>query len=187
MVEPAALYERLTGQAWTQIAEPVRCLHRTDPIIRAGGQLRVEHGSNPLARVLVWMLRLPRSRSAADVRLKVTARGGAENWQRTFDGRRLHTCQYESRHSELAERFGLLEFRYGLRSSAGSLLYVQREAAFVLGQLRVRLPAMWAPRIEAREDPAGPKEVNVNVRIVLPGLGPLITYDGVVVIEDAQA
>jgi hypothetical protein len=38
--------------------------------------------------------------------------------------------------------------------------------------------------VEAQEDPAGPTRIKVAVRVVLPGAGQLIAYDGFVDIED---
>ena len=182
----APLYVRVMGDSWAQIAEPVRCMHATHSIMRAHGHLRVEHGRRQLARFLARMLRLPRPSAAAETWLVVTARADADHWQRTFSGRRLETRQYESNQSELAERFGVLEFRFRLDASGGSLLYVQREAAFVFGSIRLRIPASWAPRVEAREDPAGPTRVRVHVRVALPGVGPLIAYDGIIDVEDTR-
>jgi len=63
---------------------------------------------------------------------------------------------------------------------------VQREAAVLFGPVRLRIPAAWAPQVEAREDPAGPTRINVAVRVVLPGIGQLIAYDGLVDIEDLR-
>jgi hypothetical protein len=187
MTVPALLYMRIIGDSWTQIAEPVRRLHDTDSIVRAHGRLRIEHGRSHVARFLARLLRLPRPGTAAETRLIVTARASGEHWQRTFDGRRLETQQYQSSESELAERFGVLEFRFHLDASDGSLLYLQREAAFLVGPVRLRIPVAWAPQVEAREDPAGATGVRIDVRVALPGVGRLITYDGIIEVEDRQA
>jgi hypothetical protein len=53
--------------------------------------------------------------------LVVATRGDGEHWLRTFDGRRLEMRQYESRESELAERFGVLEFRFRLEGGLWSV------------------------------------------------------------------
>jgi hypothetical protein len=134
-----------------------------------------------------WLLRLPRASDAADTRLVVTSCANGERWRRTFDGRRLDTRQYLVGDSVLAERIGILEFRFRLEVSAGNLLYRQIEAAFLCGPVRVRLPAACAPRIEARETPAGAREVRIHVGVTLPFLGSLITYDGTMNFEDAGA
>jgi hypothetical protein len=169
------------------MGKPVRCLHATRAILRAHGYLRIEHGRRSLARFLARMLRMPAPSAAAETRLIVTARAGGEHWERTFNGQRLETWQYESRESELAERFGILELRFRLDVSEGRLLYVQRRAAVVFGSVRVPIPGPLAPRVEAREDPAGPTCVSIEVRVVLPGVGLLITYHGMIDVEETPA
>jgi hypothetical protein len=186
MMGNSPLYMRVIGDAWTQIAEPIRHVHASHSIIRASGRLRVEDGSHFLARILARMLRLPRPTAAAETQLMVRVGSECEHWQRTFNGRALKTRQYESNTSELAEQFGVVEFRFRLDPSGGNLLYVQQEAAVLLGPVRLRIPAAWAPRVEAREDPAGPTCIKVAVRVVLPGIGQLIAYDGFVDIEDLR-
>jgi hypothetical protein len=186
MALTAPLYMRILGDSWGQLGAPVRALHATSSILRARGRLRIEHG-HYAARFVARILRLPPPAAAAETRLTVTAHGDGEQWQRTFDGRCLDTRQYASGRCELAERFGVLEFRFRLDVSDGRLVYVQREAAFLFGPARLRIPAAWAPRVEAREDPAGPTCVNVEVHVSLPAVGPLIAYDGLIDVEDAGA
>jgi hypothetical protein len=158
---------------------------RGTPTRHLRGHLRIEHGRHLAARLVAWLLRLPRASASADTRLIVTPRAGGEDWVRIFDRRRLTTWQERSGASELAERFGILEFRFRLEASAvGGLVYVQRDAALRLGPLRVRIPASWAPRVEARESPAGPGRVEILVRVALPVVGPLITYEGLMMTED---
>ena len=182
----APLYVRVVGDQWAQVADPIRCVHTRRSILRASGRLRVEHGPHFVARIVARLLRLPRPTAAADTQLVVTSRPDGEHWRRTFDGRRFDTWQYESNAFELAERYGVLEFRFRLDASAGSLLYVQRGASLSFGPVRVRIPARWAPRVEAREDPAGQARLKVSVRVVVPGVGQLIAYEGIVDIEKTR-
>lgn len=183
----APLYVQVMRDAWTALAEPVRSMHAPCSIVRAYGQLRIDRGRHPVARLVATMLRLPRSSAAAETRLTVTARADGEQWERTFDGRRVRTRQYDPHQPELAERFGVVEFRFALEPCNGSLLYVQRAASFVLGRIRVRIPDALAPRVEAREDPAGPNRVRVDVRVSLPFAGLLIAYHGTIQREDVPA
>ena len=130
---------------------------------------------------------MPRPGAAGETRLIVRARDGGEHWQRTIDGCAFDTWQYQSPPSDLAERFGLLELRFRLEEHAGSLVFVQRKAAFVAGALHFALPAGCAPRVEAREHAAGPTTIGVRVRISLPVIGLLIAYDGSIDIEDSAS
>ena len=173
--------------SWTQLAGPVRRLHTTQEVVRAHGHLHVQHGSGYLAWLVVHMLHLPTSDESADTRLTVAADGDGENWRRTFNGRPLETWQYQCARGELAERFGALELRFRLDVRAGSLHYVQRQAAFRAGSVRLVIPPSCAPRVEAREDPAGTNRVKVAVRVTLPPIGQLMVYDGSIEIENLHS
>jgi hypothetical protein len=133
------------------------------------------------------LLRLPRASEAAETRLVITSEADGEQWRRTFDERRLDTRQYQVGDCELAERIGVLELRFRLEASDGSLIFRQLEAALLCGPVRLRLPAAWAPSVEAREDPMGPHQIGVHVRVALPAVGPVLTYDGTIDIEDTCA
>ena len=180
---PRALYPRLLGASWFQLAEPVRFAHATAPTVRAGGRLRIARGRGHVARLLAALLRLPRASDAAEVRLVVTSRGEVD-WRRRFDDRCLNTRQYATGHRELGEQIGIAEFRFRLDASDGSLVFRQVEAAVVLGALRLRMPAAWAPKVEAREDPAGARRLHIHVGVVLPVLGRVLTYEGVIELEE---
>ena len=133
MMVSAPLYMRILGDSWTGIAEPIRRLHATHSIIRAHGRLRIEHGRHFLARVLARMLRLPRPSAAAETQLIVTARARRRTLAADVQRAASRNAAVPNRATaELAERFGVLEFRFRLDASGGSLPYVQRDAAFVV-------------------------------------------------------
>lgn len=181
------LYARLLGSSWHQLAEPVRSIHCAHATVVAAGPLRIVHGRSRIVGLLTRLLRLPRAHPAAPTRLVIAPREDEEQWRRTFDGRRLETRQYEAGEGELAERIGVLEFRFRLEVSEGGLRYRQTDAAFPIGSVRLRLPPAWMPRVDAREDPAGAHRVRVHVSVEVPALGPVLTYDGTVEIEGAPA
>lgn len=182
-----ALYARLLGTSWLQVAEQVRAAHAAEPIVRARGRFHISHGHSHVARVLARVLRLPRATDAAETRLVVTSVADGEHWLRAFDDRRLDTRQYMAGDGELAERIGILEFRFRLEASDGGILFRQLEAAVLCGSLRLRFPTTWTPRVIAREDPAGANQVHVHVQVDLPAVGPVLTYDGLIEIERALA
>jgi hypothetical protein len=124
---------------------------------------------------------------ATELRLEIVSDGDRERWQREFGGQRLDTTQEPARDRRaLRERFGPFEFTFALHVLAGSLVHVQRSTALVVGPLRLPLPAWSAPRISAREDPAG-DHVQVAVRVEAPGVGMLVSYDGVVTVETSTS
>jgi len=187
MSRSASLYMRVIGDSWASLARQIQCLHASTSTTRAQGRLRITHGGHPVARLLAQALRLPPATDSADTRLTVSARSGCEHWDRSFDDRRIRTVQCGSDAGELTERlFGVVEFRFLLEVRDASLLYVQRTAAFACWHVRVPIPAACAPRVEAREDPAGSKRIQVEVRVVLPVIGLLISYAGIIEVTDTQ-
>ena len=54
-----ALYARLLGDSWDELAATVRDMHRGDMAARSAGFMRVSRGANHLARWLAVLLRLP--------------------------------------------------------------------------------------------------------------------------------
>ena len=187
LCKPRTLYAGVLGSAWLDLADSVRAAHAPGATLRARGRLRIAHGRGPAARWLARLLRLPRASEAAEARLVVTRDAGGEQWRRTFGDRRLDTRQYGADNGDLAERFGLLEFRFRLAALQGSLIIRQVEAALMCGPVRIRIPSAWAPSVDAREDPAGARRIRVLVRVALPVVGPVLTYDGAVDIEDTSA
>jgi hypothetical protein len=181
------LYARLLGSSWFQVAEQVRAAHAAEPIVQGRGRLRISHGRSHVARVLARALRLPRATEAAETRLLVTSSADEEQWRRTFDDRRLDTRQYSAGDGTLAERIGILELTFRLEASDGGILFRQIEAALWFASLRLPLPKPLAPRVIAREDPAGANHIHIHVCVELPVVGPVLTYDGAVEIEKAHA
>ena len=185
MTVTAPLYARIMGSSWNDLGEPLQCLHGSASTVRADGHLCIDRGRHRLARLLGRLLRLPQPSASADVRLIIASGRDDEHWVRTFDGRRLDTWQYQW-HDGLAERFGVLEFRFRLRASGGSLSYAHA-GVFLCWPVRVRIPERWAPCVEAREDPAGPTRIQVDVRVGLPRVGLLISYAGIVELTDTRS
>ena len=70
-----------------------------------------------------------------------------------------------------------------LEASQVSVLFGKVGAAFVFGSIRLGLPTLVAPRVEAREDPAGARQTRIHVRVEVPPLGTLLTYDGTMDLE----
>lgn len=171
----AGLYERLVGEGWGVLDAPVRRLHLC---ARGAGTFAVRRGQGRLARVVARLMGLPASGEEVPLLLSVEAHGGGERWRRSFAGREFVTEQGE--HAGLmAERTGPFELLFRLKAEGGALLYAQEDAALRVKSLRVRLPRLLAPRVEAweRADAGG---VRVSVCVTAPLVGPLIRYEGLV-------
>jgi Domain of unknown function (DUF4166) len=178
---PIALYRQLLGASWDELGEAVRRLHGEEETVRAAGVFRVWHGSNRLARMLVWLGGLPAAGESVDTQLTVAPRELGEEWKRTFAGRPMTSFQWGRPDGLLAERMGPLELCFRLEVCGGALVYHSAGAALRLGPLVFPLPRWCAPRISARETPLdGRDRTLVSVEARAPLLGLMIAYEGTV-------
>jgi hypothetical protein len=173
--QASELYLRLLGASWTNLAAVVRWAHTTGGKKR--GRFCVTHGDGWLARRLVCRARLPQVASDAETSLKIIADEVGETWERSFNGEKFTTLQWETS-GTLAERFGSWELRFVLRVKEGALLYEQCGASFCVGRLRLPLPRACAPFVEAREWADNAGRARVVVKVTFPVIGLLIAYDG---------
>jgi hypothetical protein len=154
--------------------------------VRGHGVLKVGHGDRRAARMFAGLLRLPPAGDAVDTTLVVTPTPGGEHWLRTFGTRALSTRQYPLEDGDIAERFGPLELRFRREASGGGTVYRQIGTALVLGPARIPLPRWCAPRVTAREDPAGDRRIRIDVRVEMPVVGPILTYAGTIDMDDVR-
>ena len=133
------------------------------------------------------LMRLPRTNRAARTRLVITARGHEEHWHRTFENRPFNTRQYALGEHEFGKRLGLVEFRFRLEARGGGLVFRQAGLAIVCGPIRIGIPPALAPQVAATEVPAGARQMAVSVRVVLPVFGSLVSYDGIIHLEEHRA
>lgn len=178
---PTALYPRLLGAAWRDLHPAIRRLHLTDDA--ATGRFAFHRGRGLEARLTCWVLRLPSSAAALEVRLAIARDAESETWARTFGRRRLVTIQRALPDGRLAERFGALELRFHLRVLEGALTYVQAGAGIVVGRLLIPLPRWIAPRVEAREACGVGRGSHIRVGISAPGIGLVMAYEGCIQVE----
>ena len=162
--------------------EPVRRLHLS---ARGGGTFAVRRGEGRAARFVARLLGLPASGEAVPLLLSVEPHAGGERWRRNFAGREFVTVQGEHAGALMAERTGPFEMLFRLSVEGGALAYRQEGAFLRVKSLRVRLPRLLAPRVEAWERAAG-GGVNVSVRVTSPLTGPLISYEGLVRTEGEE-
>jgi len=180
---PAGLYARLVGEGWGALDEPVRRLHLR---ARGAGTFAVRRGEGLVARAVARLMGLPRGGEAVPLRLSIEPHGGGERWRRKFDGREFVTEQGEQAGPLLAERAGPFELLFRLSVEGGALLYSPEGAALRVSSLRVRLPRLLAPRVEAWERADGSGGVRVEVCVTAPLVGLLIRYEGSVRTEDDE-
>jgi hypothetical protein len=179
----AGLYERLVGEGWGVLDEPVRRFHRC---ARGAGTFAVRRGEGRFARVVARLMGLPEGGEAVPVQLSVEPHGGGERWRRNFAGREFVTEQGVHAAGLMAERTGPFELLYRLTAEGGALAYRQEGAALRVRSLRVRLPRLLAPQVEAWERADEGGGVRVSVRVTAPLFGPLISYEGLVTLKEDE-
>jgi hypothetical protein len=156
--------------------------HGPDRTLR--GRMRIVNGRGVLARALIRLLRLPRARDAADMRLDIVADADGEVWHRTFDGVSVITRQRRPAPGLLVERFGLLEFSFRVVSERTETRYEQMTVSMRLARVALGLPAALAPTVAGWERKRDAGWTEVRVRIEWPPAGLILEYDGAVHAED---
>ena len=180
-----ALYPRLVGAAWSELAEPLQRLHLCLDTVHAAGVCTVRHGTRLLARLLAAVLRLPMAGEDVPVRLVVTPHLHGERWQRMFAERPLMSEQYAGPGGCLVERFGLLDVWFRLVVVDRMLCFCQERVALRFRALCVPLPRWLSPQITGREwTMPGQGRVQVAVSVSVPLVGLLLAYAGSIATED---
>jgi hypothetical protein len=156
------------------VPEPIRIIHQRSRCFSASGQCDVDHGANPIARLIGALFRLPRAGRDLPLTVKFIARGGSETWERTFAGRIMRSQLSRGRiPGEIKERFGPFTFAIRLRWDGERLQYEMAGGRF----LGVRLPRALLPRSDAFESVEN-GVFRFDVRLGLPVIGLLAHYRG---------
>jgi hypothetical protein len=116
-----ALYRRLIGERWPELAESLRAFLDTTEPRWFRGRVRIERSANRIAGMVARLLGLPRPGESVPAELLIIPERGREIWRRTFGDRTLITRQGAGAGGVLIERYGLLEFSFVLRIENGDL------------------------------------------------------------------
>jgi hypothetical protein len=179
IVENVSIHQRLLGSAWEELPAPLHAIHAAarSRIIR--GRFDIRHGTNWLARLCAWVLRLPGKGIGCDLLLTIQSQQESERWVRRFADRELTTVQWAGSDGLLHESFGCLEFTFELQIEGQVLKHVQRGVALRIAGFSVPFPASLAPEVRGREYMEGDNR-QVEVRVCIPVAGPLLTYSGTI-------
>ncbi len=181
------LYPSLVGPAWENLDPRLQRFHSASKIRRGTGLFQIRHGETKLARLLAWLLRLPKEGQDVPARLVVregvVPAGGnvaAEIWERSFRKWNLNSIQYANHQGLLAERFGLMEIWFQLQASDHSLQFTPAGGALALGPIRIKLPLTLCPLVRARVSGSSniSERFTVSVNVVAPFAGLVLAYDG---------
>jgi hypothetical protein len=181
---PPPLYPHLLGPAWARLDETLRQAHLDGERLCLCGTFCIRRGASRMARFVARMLRLPAAGEAVATRLTVVRTNSGETWTRLFAGNELVTTQTAAADGTMRERFGMIEISCRLEAGSGAICYRQVGAAICLGGLRLPLPRWLWPVVEGIEEAHGPGRTRVSVRVTVPLIGHLISYDGSVMRED---
>lgn len=186
---PPSLYERVLGEAFRGLPEPLRALHRPGWGLRARGVARVDGAEGVVAHLVAAAFRLPRSAERVPVSVEITPGPGGvgrERWTRDFGGARFaSTLSVSAAPGRVVERFGPFSFELDLRVGPEGVLGMP-VCAWRLGP--VPLPPALAPVSIAAEsvDDQGRFHFDVELRLPLGRrnrqgdfrLGRLVRYRG---------
>ncbi|HZS64677.1 MAG TPA: DUF4166 domain-containing protein [Xanthobacteraceae bacterium] len=171
----APLYQRMLGEAWEAVPEPIKAMHDLRESRTVHGLAKVTRGESVLARLVAALFRFPEAGDAVPVEVTFQVQNGEEVWERQFGGRSFKSLQREGTgrlEGLLEERFGVFAFGLALVVDGG-LRFVPRRWS-VLG---LPLPTRLIPRGEAYES-ADDGRFNFHVEIGLPLIGPIVGYEG---------
>lgn len=176
-----ALFPALLGAAFDALPDPVRRLHLRAGAACYAGEVRVDRGRHPLARLCAWATRLPPS-GAGPLQVEIVAADGREAWTRRIGGRAMPSRLWAGRGAMtglLCERLGLVVFGFALSVEPGAhgpqiVWRVRRLRVFGL----LPLPAGWFGGVDARESVDAEGRYHFNVHAALPVAGLLVHYRG---------
>lgn len=172
----ASLYERLVGPDWATLPSIVRRLHHEGS---ASGRFTIRRGKGLLSALVGWLCRFPAEGEDVPTRLVVRQDGPVQRWERAFAGHALATAQWLREDGLLAEGLGPVECVFRLHARTGGLVFEFQGAWLRVGPWRLRLPTLFAPRIDAVTT-AMPEGMHVRVNIGMALTGGLLTYEGLV-------
>ena len=180
-MQGASLYEEVLGPRWPGLPSTVRRLHEPGC---ACGPFSIRRGTGPLPALIGWLCRFPAAGEQVPTRLVVRQEGALQYWERSFGGHSLTTVQRAREGGLIGEQLGPVECVFQLRPVEGGIAYEQVGAWLRVGPLRLPMPRVLAPRIEAMATEA-PEGMRVHVTMGFALAGWLLTYEGLVRPEEA--
>jgi hypothetical protein len=174
--EAIPMFERILGDAWHLLPEPIRALHASDGRSCWKGSGSVERGGGLLARFCAALMRFPRATASVPLQLDIVPQGRGVRWRRSFGDRSFSSLLAVGRgrfDRLLIERFGPMAFGVALVLEGPRLRYIVRRWS-VFG---IPMPSRWAPGGITREfDDRGRFGFDVELRHSLTGL--IVRYKG---------
>lgn len=174
-----ALLEKVLGDAvFSRLPAALRSFHGPDGPPVWHGRAQVANGRNPIARLLRWIIGLPKAGNDIPITVSVdrlTSDGDvAEVWTRNFGGSRFSSRLHLDRQGRLHERFGPVAFRLGADVHHERVSLPIVSARF----LGLPLPRILVPHSDAFEETDAEGRFRFDVKLTLPLVGLLVHYTG---------
>lgn len=170
------LSQRVLGNAWAALPEPVRGMHDRKGELIAEGMASVERGTGLLSRAIARLFRFPEQGKEVPVRVVFRDAPEGELWHRTFNGKSFSSTQFEGKgrfERLIVERFGPFKFGLALVFEDERLKLVIRRWSF----LGLPLPLALTPGGETYEFVENGRFCfNVEIRFAMTGL--IVRYRG---------
>jgi hypothetical protein len=166
-------FQRLLGDAFDHLPEPVRRLHGLATTAHTAGLAEITAARNPTAWLVCKLAGLPKP--GRDVPVSVSFHpngGGREFWNRHFAGRR-YASTMAAGHNHLVEHFGPFDLHFRLRPSEKGLEW----SLIGWRLLGLPLPTISVPRIECLEAADGDR-FTFDIDVAFPLIGHVIHYKG---------
>lgn len=175
----AAIVETALGKAaFGALPQPLRMFHGSEGHPVWHGRASVANGASPIARLLRWIIGLPKAGDDIPVTVSVdrrtTENGRAEIWTRNFGGLRFSSELNLDGQNRLHERFGPIAFQLGAKAQYGRISLPIVSARF----LGIPLPRILLPRSDACEATDAQERFHFDVKLTLPFAGLLVHYSG---------
>jgi len=168
----ATLYQRILGEQFELLPEPLRRFHGSPNGGRAAGSFRVERGVGRMRAFLAAIGKLPPAGEGVPLRLDVDVRGEEEHWTRSFGSSRLFTRQF-AHDGRLVELHPPWKLRIRLGATDKGM-QLEHERCYWHG---IPLPRLFAPRVESYVEARGERWF-VEVTIGMPLVGMVCRYSG---------
>lgn len=169
---PASLYQRILGEEFALLPDPLRRFHGSPEGGALEGTFRVERGRGRLRAWLANLGGLPPESERIPLRLDVRVAGEEEHWTRSFGERRLRTRQF-ARDGRLVELHPPWKLKIRLGATREGML-LDHERCYLWG---IPLPGFLAPKVESFTEARG-EAWYVAVTIGMPLVGMVCRYSG---------
>jgi len=172
----ASLYQRVLGEAYSQLPAAVQALHAPGAARCWKGRARVQRGRGLLSRLLGVVFGFPAAGEQVPVSVAFAPEAGGERWTRTFAGRCFSSLQTEGRgrnEALLVERFGAVSVALAIVVDGSRLQLVPRRWSL----MGIPLPRALLPGDDSFEYEVDGRFV-FDVEIGAPWVGRIVHYRG---------